>query len=56
VNRKQALKLIREILKEATPAERQEVKQTLRNISAGLPATSTETKQLLNEVSEAEAG
>jgi hypothetical protein len=50
VNRKQARKLIREILKESAPAERLEVKQVLRNISAELPATSSETKQLLNEV------
>ena len=50
MNRKHARKLIREILKEATPVERQEVKQVLRNISAELPATSIETKQLLNEV------
>ena len=50
VNPKQARKLIREILKEATPAKRLRVKQVLHNISAELPATSTETKQLLNEV------
>ena len=50
MNRKQARKVIREILKEATPAERLKVKPVLRNISAELPATSTETKQLLNEV------
>jgi hypothetical protein len=42
--------LIREILKEATPAEHQKVKQVLHNIFAELLATSTETKQLLNEV------
>ena len=50
MNRKQSHKVIREILKEATPAERLKVKQVLRHISAELPATSTETKQLLNEV------
>ena len=50
MNRKQSRKLIREILKESKPAERQEVKQVLRNISDELTATSTETKQLLNEV------
>ena len=50
MNRKQARKVIREILKEATPTERLEVKQVLRHISTELPATSTETKQLMNEV------
>lgn len=50
MNRKQSRKLIREILKEPAPAELLKVKQVLRNISAELPATSTETKQLLNEV------